>query len=177
MPNYACQFLLQLQSSGLWPLDLKGSSLKTIVTALPAVHVPVLESDCYPHSHFAGQTAENDYGSDVVHMSGTVNLGFSRIVRSAHRSYTDQSIPHRPQGQPTQQTLESLAERIRENCAGLCLDCLKGNEQCRLPHPTLRMAQTFVLSQPVTPRSPRRRRRNSFGSIVSWSTGAPGAAW
>jgi hypothetical protein len=167
---------VKLLSSGLWPLDLKVSSLQKIVTALPMVHVPVLESDNYPHSPFAGQTLGNDYGSYAIHMADPANLRFGGTVRSSQRS-TDHSISPRPQEQPSQQTLESLAERIREHCAGLCLDCLKGNEQCRLPHPTLRKAQTFILSRPDPPHSPRRRRRNSFGSIMSWSTGAPGAAW
>jgi len=183
MPNYACQFLLQLQSSGLWPLDLKSSSLKKIVAALPKVHVPVLESDGYPHSPFAGQDsgihARNDamdmYGSDVMDLSpprSPVSWDFDG--RAYHRF---QSTPSRPQEQPTQQTLESLAERIRENCAGLCLDCFKGNDQCRLPHPTLWRAPTFVLAQPATLRGPRRHRRNSFGSVLSSSTGAARAAW
>jgi hypothetical protein len=112
---------VKLLSSGLWPLDLKVSSLQKIVTALPMVHVPVLESDNYPHSPFAGQTLGNDYGSYAIHMADPANLRFGGTVRSSQRS-TDHSISPRPQEQPSQQTLESLAERIREHCAGLCLE-------------------------------------------------------
>jgi hypothetical protein len=65
MPNYACQFLLQLQNRCLWPLDLNGSSLKKIVTVLPRVHVPVLESETYPHSPFAGRVSDNDDEYDL----------------------------------------------------------------------------------------------------------------
>jgi hypothetical protein len=171
MPNYACQFLLQLQSSALWPLDLKSYSLQSLVTMLPTVHVPVLESDGYPHSPFAGQTVGNNHGSDVMHMSPP------RTPRSwifDDEIYIHQNPTSRPSEQPSQQTLESLAGRIREHCAGLCLDCLKGKEQCRLPHPTPRKAQTFIVARPVTLHS-LPRRRDSYGS-VAWSVGS-GAAW
>ena len=96
MPNHVCQFLLQLQNSGLWPLDLKRSSLKKLVTALPTVHVPVLESDGYPRSPFAGQTSRNDYGSEEMHMSppgyppwvgdstGRTNFKTSQVVKKSN---------------------------------------------------------------------------------------------
>jgi hypothetical protein len=48
MPNYACQFLLQLQKHALWPIDLDKLSLQKIVNALSTVRVPVLESHTYP---------------------------------------------------------------------------------------------------------------------------------
>ena len=163
MPNHVCQFLLQLQSSGLWPLDLKRSSLKKLVTALPTVHVPVLESDGYPRSPFAGQTSRNDYGSEEMHLTP---LGYPRTPMGwgFHGAYKLQNIAGREKEQPSKQTLESLAERIREHCAGLCLDCFKGNEHCRLPHPILLKAQTFIVARPESPRSPSMLSRRSMST-------------
>ena len=163
MPNHVCQFLLQLQNSGLWPLDLKRSSLKKLVTALPTVHVPVLESDGYPRSPFAGQTSRNDYGSEEMHLTP---LGYPRTPMGwgFHGAYKLQNIARREKEQPSKQTLESLAERIREHCAGLCLDCFKGNEHCRLPHPILLKAQTFIVARPESPRSPSMLSRRSMST-------------
>ena len=136
-------------------------SLQSLVTMLPTVHVPVLESDGYPHSPFAGQTVGNNHGSDVMHMSPP------RTPRSwifDDEIYIHQNPTSRPSEQPSQQTLESLAGRIREHCAGLCLDCFKGNEHCRLPHPILLKAQTFIVARPESPRSPSMLSRRSMST-------------
>jgi hypothetical protein len=138
MPNYACQFLLQLQNRALWPLDLDNSSLRNFVKALSTVRVPVLESHTYPHSPF------HDSGREEGHDPMPTGLMFRR--GSGGKCHMVQA---RPQHQPSQQTLGNLAERVRKHCAGLCLDCLKGNDQCRLPHPSLQKAQTFIVSRPV----------------------------
>jgi len=145
MPNYACQFLMELQEHDLWPLDLNKSSLANIVLVLPTVHVPVLEAGIYPQSPFLGRSpdSEDEDENDERSVFGDVDFGW--VDRN-------NDIAPRQRQRPSQQTLESLAERVREHCAGLCLDCLKGNENCRLPHPTLQRAQTFIVSQPVRSR-------------------------
>lgn len=157
MPNYACQFLMELQERDLWPLDLKKSSLAKIVIILPTVHVPVLKTETYPQSPFIGHYQESEDGnyersvfgdSDFFPQSRPATMLVGRRIVDR-----DQDIPPRQRQEPSQQTLESLAERVREHCAGLCLDCMKGNENCRLPHPTLQRAQSFIVSRPL--RSPR----------------------
>jgi hypothetical protein len=154
MPNYACQFLLQLQKHALWPIDLDKLSLQKIVNALSTVRVPVLESHTYPHSPFDGPDSED--GDDEMPTGLVFPWGSGGV---------GQAVQYRPRHQPSQRTLVNLAERVREHCTGLCLDCFRGNEQCRLPHPTLRKAQTFVVSRPVV----HSRAASPSSSYAGWS--------
>lgn len=163
MPNYACQFLQQLRTRDLWPLDLNSSSLKKIVDALSTVHVPILECDTYPHSPFAGHIAHSEDRD-----AGDERLAWVFDTWGVPIADRNHETPRRQVQKASKQSLQSLIERVSELCAGLCLDCFKENEHCRVPHKVLRRAQTFIFSRPAPPQSGGSTTSSYAGWAARW---------
>lgn len=100
----------------LWPLDLGQGDYNTLhclFFKLNQYHVPVMQVD---------------------------KVRFTEVKAEATGSSSSQNIlsDFAARGQavepPTKLELNNILERIELFCVGLCLDCCKGKDTCRVPH-------------------------------------------
>jgi hypothetical protein len=113
--NELTEMMLDLD---LWPLDLRETDLKHVFDELREYHVPIMQADI-----LAGQSAD-------AHAEGLDDLDDDHdLVRLFGRPK-----PAKVVKPPTKFELVHIVERIELFCVGLCLDCLKGNDECRVEH-------------------------------------------
>lgn len=134
-PNLVYQLMAAMKSRELWPIlpFTSGSrSLEDQLASFSSLELPVISAD-RKKSYPPGRKRRGFYKSydshddDISltpspppsHLPGSLGQGCS--------SWTSTS--------PTQRTVFDLCMRLQDLCVGLCLDCLKGNDVCRLPHP------------------------------------------
>lgn len=106
----------------LWPLDLNRDdwfTLSYVFRELREFHLPIMKADKLEYSE---PEAEATSGAFATHVSKV----FAGV--SARGAATKAVEP------PTKFELVHIVERIDLFCVGLCLDCFKGNETCRVPH-------------------------------------------
>lgn len=101
----------------LWPLDLRETPLSHVFDELREFHVPVMQADI-----LAGQSAD-------TLMEGLEDLDNSEYVRLFRRQK-----PARVVKPPTKFESVHIVEHTELFCVGLCLDCLKRNDECRVKH-------------------------------------------
>ena len=104
----------------LWPLDLRGSPLHYLFGDLREYHVPVMQADDLTDQHANSIAGLASLAQEHMRYTGT---------RSAQQWSAWAIKP------PTKFELVHIVERIELFCVGLCLDCLKSNDRCRVRHP------------------------------------------
>lgn len=106
----------------LWPLDLRRSDidLSYLFRQLREFHVPIMQADRLEHSK-----------------PGARSTGRSTIARKVKLYSLGSARGPAPKivEPPLKFELNNIVERIELYCVGLCLDCFKGNNSCRVPHP------------------------------------------
>jgi hypothetical protein len=100
-------------------LDLKVNSLHHLFSELGEYHVPIMQADI-----LASQQNE------PVDHAGLTQSEYLRLS-ARHVAQKPAAKVVKP---PTKFELVHIVERIELFCVGLCLDCLKGNDKCRVRH-------------------------------------------
>jgi hypothetical protein len=123
-----------MKSKGLWPIlpvDAGSKSLDDQLSSFSSLDLPVISAD-----------RDRSYSPPLKRRDSSKSIGSwgppssvtsplpSRL--SDRRGHTHNSLTSRS---PTQRTVFDLSKRLQGLCVGLCLDCLKGNDVCRSPHP------------------------------------------
>lgn len=107
----------------LWPLDLRVHSLAYVFGQLREYHVPVMQADILPEQ-------KTSTLMDHLERSGAYIIDHPRrYFDNPPRNSTAKVV--KP---PTKFELVHIVERIELFCVGLCLDCLKGKDKCRVKH-------------------------------------------
>ncbi|KAK6428090.1 hypothetical protein LTR95_015771 [Oleoguttula sp. CCFEE 5521] len=151
-PSLAVDFTRNLRSHALWPIY---ASLQPdrIIKGLSEVTVPLLRADDNKEyvepqptgERYARWTEVGDWGVGIaggewqeirphgIRASSPVNSAWGRPERNPQ-------VIRKPKTIPTQASVATLAKAFEASCVGLCLDCLKDNEVCRVPHPSEEMS-------------------------------------
>lgn len=124
-----------MKANELWPIlpVTSGSrSLEDQLASFSSLDLPIISADrdrSYSPRRKRRSSIES-YGTWGDDISLTPSPPPSRLpgfLGQGHGSSTSRS--------PTQRTVFDLSKRLQDLCVGLCLDCLKGNDVCRVPHP------------------------------------------
>jgi hypothetical protein len=132
------QLMTSMKDRSLWPIWPCNSGLKSLEEQLKAfscLELPVITADRHifyeaPSTPQISPRIHRDHG-DWARASVYDSMPPSlRGSDSPSRNKMEQTLQV-----PTLRTVFDLSEQLRSLCVGLCLDCSKGNDVCRLPHP------------------------------------------
>lgn len=126
MPNYTRQLARNLSRSGLWPLASRTTCLQQYLLAMPLVTIPTLKADKY--------TEESVNRPPRPCCSPVSSVASSGGWGNNYKPSSPSPTPPEPSDPPTKEKFKDIAKRMKSCCVGVCLDCLKGNETCRVPH-------------------------------------------
>lgn len=110
----------------LWPLDLSEdecNTLSCLFYELRQYHLPIMQADKLEWSK--PEKKATDKPSASFSLFDVPGLFDGKSSLGATVDFV---------GPPTKFELNHIVERIELFCVGLCLDCFKGNETCRVPH-------------------------------------------
>jgi hypothetical protein len=134
-PNLVFQFMAVMKPNGLWPVRPVTSRLKSLeeqLTSFSSLELPNIRADRdSPYQPSSSPRTKKDrynnggWDGSFIPRRSSLNSSASSVKVKAVP--TDRS--------PTLRTLSDLTARLKGLCVGLCLDCLKGNDVCRSPHP------------------------------------------
>lgn len=131
-PNLVEVFLQELRVRMLWPLDFRYAQLDAFVAELRTVKVSTIRADQdepFKAPTYARKTRYVDNGGWGAP---------SELEQYWEPDPEDQpfAYPEPLDGLeiPNQRHLEEAAARVEKLCVGLCLDCLKGKDICRVAH-------------------------------------------
>ena len=108
----------------LWPLDLsedKCNTLSCLFHELKEYHLPVMKADKLEWTKPETDATRKPFEGYHLYIMDVNEM-------SALMERFDAVEP------PTKFELNHIVEQIELFCVGLCLDCFKGNETCRVPH-------------------------------------------
>lgn len=134
-PGLIHQFMTAMKIKELWPVlpVTHGSkSLEEQMNAFSSLEIPIICADSTSYDTHSPPyvPSRNNGGGNVWGNNYESRQPSPRVHRSPSRAYT-----MRNSHGPTLRTVFDLSERLRSLCVGLCLDCSKGNDVCRSPHP------------------------------------------
>ena len=144
--DYSNELTQTMLGLDLWPLDLRETPLKHVFDELREYHHPVMQADI-----LAGEP--ND-----------ISWGDFDLVNTTYGTLSGELKPAKVAKPPTKFELVHAVERIELFCVGLCLDCLKGNEKCRVKHTDPFDKHLWI---------PRRRMRSNGGPDFGEDTERP----
>nr|OQO18359.1 hypothetical protein B0A51_15656 [Rachicladosporium sp. CCFEE 5018] len=132
--------MAQLVSAKVWPLG-QPCSLANTVSRISELDVPVLKSDNFkayvdPARH---QREDRDSWASTSVSSdraGWLSAGIPLRMLDGGNDGVQTCRVIKAGGGPTSKAISRSAAAALQTCVGLCLDCLKGNETCRVPHPS-----------------------------------------
>lgn len=140
VPNYSRKLARILTKRSLLPLNSSTSSLQHYLDIMSSIHVPVMQQDIYPRSatkmlpaRFWPNHESMTLGWNIRHHGTWADVN----AESPNSGSPTSSVFTAPQPRiepPSQEDLDNLTDRIRGRCVGLCLDCVKGNDSCRVGH-------------------------------------------
>ncbi|KAK6442821.1 hypothetical protein LTR95_000927 [Oleoguttula sp. CCFEE 5521] len=128
------EFMDNCREVGLWPLGHTVAP-KDVIRGLRMLKVPAIYAD--EHRPPAGRPSYPMmvHPAQFQAWQPVTVVGDGRPAPPQDDvSTAEASVPEltRP---PTFATIIEAAKKFESNCIGLCLDCLKKNEVCRVPHP------------------------------------------
>nr|OQO18358.1 hypothetical protein B0A51_15655 [Rachicladosporium sp. CCFEE 5018] len=146
-PNLVMDLSKDLSNLSLWPLDAKITSVDDALVGLANLKVPVLvAAEDRPYNP--------PYASPIRHSPRTSDRGVwatrspteSEVMQAWNAAEAmlvgsppqhQRSVTPQPATTPFVDTLtpkhiSAMRDVLEQSCAGLCIDCLKGNEVCRL---------------------------------------------
>lgn len=100
----------------LWPLDLRETPLRHVFEELREYHVPIMQADT-----LLGQSTD-------------IHEELHELDNHEYMTLFGRPKPAKVVKPPTKFELVHIVERIELFCVGLCLDCLKGKDKCRVKH-------------------------------------------
>jgi len=125
---YSNELTQTMLDCDLWPLDLKEYYMDYLFGELREYHVPIMQADnLEPQPQSQPQPQPNDVHVNAFHFIDPHYV--RRFARGASQEPLTEVV--KP---PTKFELVLIVERIERICVGLCLDCLKGNDRCRVQH-------------------------------------------
>ena len=128
--------MVNMKAKELWPIlpvTTGSKSLEDQLLSFSSLELPIISADrdrsySPPLKRKHSYKSYVDWGMAIVHIpSPSPSPRLPSPLSQSHGSLTS--------GSPTQRTVFDLSEKLQDLCAGLCLDCLKGKDVCRLPHP------------------------------------------
>lgn len=136
-PNLVFQLMAAMRAERLWPIWPYGAdhapprSLQDQLASFSSLEIPTIVADRDTAYEPPSPPANKRNIWDVMERSLYGEQEPSPWIRTPETrtcDVTDHKVP-------TLRTLLNLSKRLEDLCVGLCLDCLKGHEVCRLPHP------------------------------------------
>lgn len=138
-PNLVHHFLEELRSWVLWPLDFRRAKLDGILAKLRRVKVPIIRAD--EDSPFKATTYIRQTRSESASWVNPARGGWNTASEPQEHwgpIQEDRSLaqpdPLLGLEIPDQRHFEKLAARAEKLCVGVCLECLKGKDVCRVAH-------------------------------------------
>jgi hypothetical protein len=124
-----------MKAKELWPIlpTTSGSrSLEDQLASFSSLDLPIISAgrDRSYSSRRKRRSSIKSYDS----WTGPISLTPSPLPSPRHGSM-GHGRSTLTSNSPTQRTVFDLSKRLHDLCVGLCLDCLKGNDFCRLRHP------------------------------------------
>lgn len=127
-----------MKDKGLWPIwpaAQYSEPLEYLLASFSSLGLPVIRADpdtpyeapSPPRIHRAPRVVHHGWGYGP---DGPESVLSPRIPCPPPQRQT--AVAPR---MPTQHTVSNSSMRLEDLCVGLCLDCSKGNDVCRLPHP------------------------------------------
>jgi hypothetical protein len=131
------QLMISMKDQSLWPIWPGNSGLKSLeeqLKAFSSLEIPVISADRdifyeAPSTPRISPRIHRDHGDWAEADDYDSMPPSSPWDSSPNRNKMDQN----PRV-PTLRTVFELSEQLRSLCIGLCLDCSKGKDVCRLPH-------------------------------------------
>jgi len=124
-----------MKANQLWPVRPVthwSTSLQDQLKSSCSLELPVIRTD--RNKRHARHSSPDSTDSDNTRRDWD-SYG-DPVFQSAHISGARRQGKHEKTHQtPTQRTVFDLSKRLEDLCVGLCLDCLKGKESCRVSHP------------------------------------------
>lgn len=130
-----------MKAQKLWPIWPAGEqvtprSLGEQLASFSVLQIPTINADrdapyepgVAPISRSRSRVLSASVLSEQNLHGGWAAVGSSPIPSARACDAPDPQVP-------TLRTVLGLWLQLEKLCVGLCLDCLKGNEVCRLPHP------------------------------------------
>ncbi|OQO10496.1 hypothetical protein B0A48_03793 [Cryoendolithus antarcticus] len=142
-PNLVLDLMTNLSNLALWPLDAKITSLDKALSGLANLRIPVLvaaEDRPYSPPYVAPIKYETISGgngdwADTQSVRGSRLNSWGEPVRylPSPRTYCPTPLVASPFVDTlTPQDINAERAQLERSCVGLCIDCLKGNEVCRV---------------------------------------------
>lgn len=141
-PNLVFQLMAAMKAESLWPIWPYGAdhstprSLQDQLASFSSLEIPAIVADRDVSYEPPSPPANRREMWEVMERSLYGEQVRSPRIHTPPTRVNDSPIPKTP----TLRTVLSMSTRLEDLCVGLCLDCLKGHEMCRLPHPLPRVA-------------------------------------
>lgn len=127
--------MARMHSLDIWPLHLGANSVQELLERLSELELPVLEAapdEPYtrpvpvPHQRWGRANSADSWNGPSPARSVNGAGGWGNNPSPSVTSISDA---------PNHVTMRQAVECLKDLCVGICLDCIKGNEVCRVPHP------------------------------------------